>query len=392
MTRVSRTSFDAIVAGAGPAGSTTAYRLARGGASVLLVDRARFPRDKPCGGAVTGRALRLLPFSIDPVVESVPDRFELRLRGERRGGQQLDSPFVWITQRRLLDAFLVEQAVAAGVRFEDGTRVGGVEETADGPVVELAGRSVRCRALIVAEGANGTTSRALGLAAPRLRNVALEGNASYERVPAQLDRRGFTIEIGTVSGGYAWVVPKRDHVNFGVGGWEREGPFLRDHLRRLCESFGTSLDDLSDLRGHRLPMGGLHTGRLARGRVLAVGDAAGLVDPFSGDGMYEAFLSGSLAAQATLDLLAARVRDLDAYDAAVRGHLAAGFDVSWLAKLALDRFPGLAYAVIRSGVGRRLAERALRGDEPSAAAERLARTGTALFRRLASDATLARAA
>ncbi len=387
-----RTSFDAIVVGAGPAGSTTAYRLARGGASVLLVDRARFPRDKPCGGAVTGRALRLLPFSIDPVVESVPDRFELRLRDERRGAQRLDSPFVWITQRRLLDAFLVEQAVAAGVRFEDGTRVGGVAETEDGPVVELAGRSVGCRALVVAEGANGTTSRALGLAAPRLRNVALEGNASYECVPAKLDRRGFTIEIGAVSGGYAWVVPKRDHVNFGVGGWEREGPFLRDHLRRLCASFGTSLEDLTDLRGHRLPMGGLHRGRLARGRVLAVGDAAGLVDPFSGDGMYEAFLSGSLAARATLDLLAGRARDLDPYDEAVRSHLAAGFDVSWLAKLALDRFPGLAYAVIRSGVGRRLAERALRGDEPGAAAERLARSGTALLRRLASDATLARAA
>jgi geranylgeranyl reductase family protein len=386
------TIFDALVVGAGPAGSTTAYRLAQGGASVLLVDRARFPRDKPCGGAVTGRALRLLPFPIDPVVESVPDRFELRLRDERRGAQRLGGPFVWITQRRLLDAYLVEQAVAAGVRFEDGTRVGDVAATEDGAVVELAGRSVRCRALVVADGANGTTARALGLAAPKLRNVALEGNAPYESVPAELDRRGFTIEIGAVSGGYAWVVPKREHVNFGVGGWEREGPFLRDHLRRLCESFGTSIDDLTDLRGHRLPMGGLHQGRLARGRALAVGDAAGLVDPFSGDGMYEAFLSGSLAARTTLDLLAGRARDLAPYDRSVRSHLAGGFDVSWLAKLALDRFPGLAYAVLRSGAGRQLAERALRGDEPSPAAERLVRAGTALFRRIAGDATLARAA
>jgi flavin-dependent dehydrogenase len=70
-------SYDAIVVGAGPAGSTTAYRLATAGASVLLADKARFPRDKPCGGGLTLRAARLLPFSVEPVVEDVAHRFEL---------------------------------------------------------------------------------------------------------------------------------------------------------------------------------------------------------------------------------------------------------------------------------------------------------------------------
>src|SRR5213078_742652 len=76
--------YDAIVVGAGPAGSTTAYRLARAGARVCLIDRARFPRDKPCGGGLTLRAVKELPFSVAPVVEDTVDRLELGLGYRRR--------------------------------------------------------------------------------------------------------------------------------------------------------------------------------------------------------------------------------------------------------------------------------------------------------------------
>lgn len=83
-------TFDAIIIGAGPAGSTAAYRLARAGARVLLLDKARFPREKPCGGGVTVRALRELPFDIQPVVEHTAEHLELSFRGHRgvrRGGR-----------------------------------------------------------------------------------------------------------------------------------------------------------------------------------------------------------------------------------------------------------------------------------------------------------------
>src|SRR5215204_2414088 len=106
--------YDAIVVGAGPAGSVTALRLAREGASVLLLDRARFPRDKPCGGGLTGRAVRLLPEPVDSVVE---DRAaNVRLRARYRGGYERTSsaPLVLLTQRSRLDALLAERAAAAG--------------------------------------------------------------------------------------------------------------------------------------------------------------------------------------------------------------------------------------------------------------------------------------
>src|SRR5687767_10139281 len=115
--------FDALIVGAGPAGSTAAYRLSRDGASVLLADRARFPRDKPCGGGLTYRAVRELPVAIDPVVEDSVDRFELGFRYRRRFERAGREPLCLMTQRRRLDAHLAEQAAAVGAAFRDGTKV-----------------------------------------------------------------------------------------------------------------------------------------------------------------------------------------------------------------------------------------------------------------------------
>src|SRR5262245_45239038 len=111
--------FDAIVVGAGPAGSATAIHLARGGARVLLVDKARFPRDKPCGGGLTGRALKQVPCAVDPVVEHVVDRMVVRAAYGSKVSRRSDSPLIDMTQRRRLDEHLAEQATAAGAEFRD---------------------------------------------------------------------------------------------------------------------------------------------------------------------------------------------------------------------------------------------------------------------------------
>src|ERR687886_848827 len=95
--------FDAVVVGAGPAGSTAAHRLAAAGARVLLVDRARFPRDKPCGGGLTLRAARRLPVAVDPVVEDVVHTFELRLGYRTSFERSGHAPLCLMTQRSRLD-------------------------------------------------------------------------------------------------------------------------------------------------------------------------------------------------------------------------------------------------------------------------------------------------
>jgi geranylgeranyl reductase family protein len=353
--------FDAIVVGAGPAGSTTAYRLAQGGASVLLLDRARFPRDKPCGGGLTGRALRLLPFPVDPVVEDATDTFELRLRYRRGFERRSDGPLAVMTQRSRLDAYLAEQAAAAGVEFRDGVRVDAVAVTPAGVSVRAAGRAFHAGVLIGADGANGLTGRTLGLAREVEHGVALEGNVPHGVASRERFAGRMVLEFGVVPGGYAWVFPKGDHVNVGVGGWGSAGPQLRSYLRRFCAEYGLPWDRVESLRGHRLPMRRSPT-RLAHDRALVVGDAAGLVDPVSGDGMYEAFLSGKLASEAALDLLAGRRSTVDGYGDELTRSLARLVSASWGIKVALDRWPRLSFAIVRVPSVWRVIEAVMRGE------------------------------
>src|SRR5919199_1231084 len=152
--------YDVIVVGAGPAGSTTAYRLARAGARAMMLDRARFPRDKPCGGGLTIRAVRELPFSVEPVVEDTVHAFGFGLRYARRAELRSAKPLVLMTQRRRLDAFLAEQAAEAGAEFRDGAKV--TDVAADGEVV-LDGERLHADVVVGADGANGVTARAVDL-------------------------------------------------------------------------------------------------------------------------------------------------------------------------------------------------------------------------------------
>ncbi len=354
--------FDAVVIGAGPAGSCTSLHLARAGARVLLVDRARFPRDKPCGGGLTLRAVRQLPVDPTPVVEHEVNRMEFRLgfrtRFERRGRR---GPFVLMTQRRRLDQYLAEQAAAAGADFRDGVRVGDLSP--DG-TLRVDGAPVAAEILVGADGANGVTAKTLGLGGGIVHGVAFEGNAPFrERF------RGLAvIELGTIPGGYGWVFPKGDHVNVGVGGWEREGPRLRDHLARLCREHGIDPERLEGVRGHRLPL--RRPGSVpARGRALLVGDAAGLVDPLTGDGMYEAFVSARLAAGAALDVLAGKEQTVERYSGELARALNPLAAASWGAKIALDRFPRTTFTLARAPLVWPVVERLVRGDiaDPSAA-------------------------
>lgn len=353
--------FDAIVIGAGPAGSTIAYRLAREGASILLLDKARFPRDKPCGGGLTGRALKEIPIDPGPVVEHEVDTFEMRLRYGPSFERRSEKPAILMTQRRRLDHHLAEQAAAAGADFRDGVRVGAIDLREDGVVVEVGGERVEAANLVGADGANGVTAKAVGILVDADHGVALEGNAPHGVVDEERYRGRAVVELATVPGGYGWIFPKGDHVNFGVGGWESEGPRLREHLRVLAETHGVAFERLEHVRGQRLPMRRVRRAPV-RGRALLVGDAAGLVDPLSGDGMYEAFTSSRLAAASILDLLAGRAASLAPYADALHATLGAGAAASWGAKVALDRYPRLVFGIARAPFVWGVVDGILRGE------------------------------
>jgi flavin-dependent dehydrogenase len=246
-----------------------------------------------------------------------------------------------MTQRRRLDAFLLDAAREKGVEVREGVTIDVTKVSAD--------------VIVGADGANGTTARALGLGTGIVHGVAYEGNVSYGVVDAARYRRRAVVELADIPGGYGWVFPKGDHVNVGVGAWQSEGPRIREHLARVCAAHGLEAGQLENLRGHRLPLRPPGV-RIASERALLVGDAAGLIDPVSGDGMYECFVSSRLAAEAILS------GSVTAYENAVDAALVPLHRASWKLKHALDRWPRASWQVARTRLLWRSVERLLLGE------------------------------
>jgi menaquinone-9 beta-reductase len=294
-------ALDLIVIGAGPAGSAAAVTAARAGLRVALVDRARFPRDKLCGGGVSGRAQAHLAqvFGALPgdVLHPV-SRVRLACRGQDFGTLDCTPPF-GTTMRHRLDAALRDIALQAGAIDHAGQRIDIIDPVA-GRVRLANGTDLAAPLLIGADGVNGPVARALwGRGQPMNRlAMALEVEA-----PAfDSDEPVLEIDLGAAAWGYGWSFPKPGGRTIGVGGLARHNPDLRARLDDYLAAQGAP--DGLRVKGHPLPFGDFLP-QPGEGRVLLAGDAAGLVDPITGEGIGWVILSGAMAARAAIRALAA---------------------------------------------------------------------------------------
>lgn len=194
---------DVIVVGGGPAGSTTARECAARDLSVLLLDKAQFPRDKPCGGGVTVRAARLLPFDLGPVTERTIRGIEWSLRQRGAFRRHGSAPLVYLTQRCHLDRFLLERALGAGATLRERAPIGTVERNTSGVVVRAGGEALSGRVLVAADGANDRTSALAGLGVPRWMAVALKANITPPGGIAPRWQDVFAMDLGLLPQGYA---------------------------------------------------------------------------------------------------------------------------------------------------------------------------------------------
>jgi geranylgeranyl reductase family protein len=323
---VTSTNYDVIVAGAGPSGSMAARQLAERGARILVLDKQKFPRDKPCGGGVTLRAASVQDVDLTPAIERTiyGARFSLRLGDafDRR----FEKPLTYMTQRCNLDSHLAERAAEAGADLHDGEALREIE--ANGAVTIRTDRDVYTgRILIGADGANGLVGRSLGLRQDYEEAVALEGNTVFPRgIPSEWEDV-VALDLGGLAGGYGWVFPKGDHLNVGVGAWKYASFTLKPKLAQLSKRYGFDPAALENLRGHHLPVRNAGS-PIALGPVALVGDAAGLVDPLSGEGIHMAFASGRLAAEHAFRVLAGDAIDMSGYQSLVDEQLQPELTVS----------------------------------------------------------------
>ena len=294
------------VVGGGPAGAMVAERLAAGGRRVVLIDE-KLAWEKPCGGGLTPKALRQYPFLAEAEVECNWVRgCELVSPGGRRAWFALEQPIA-IFSRRVLNGLMLERARAAGVEIVR-ERVLAVEGGPGAWRVRTRTGEIGATYLAVAAGARNPLPFSAGL-----KSADLMATAGY-----YIPGGGDSIHISFPRGveGYIWLFPRRDHFSAGICGKMNATPTAA--LRRMLEAFlvqrGHSLQD-AQFYSHVLPAPRAETIRRLKlqgeGWAL-VGDAAGLVDPITGEGLYYALRSGELLAEAVL------AGDAAAYSLAVR--------------------------------------------------------------------------
>lgn len=355
--------YDVVVVGAGPAGSTTARECATRGLSVLLLDKSEFPRDKPCGGGVTIRAAGLLPFDIAPVVERTISRLEFTERQSRGFTRSHPEAVTYLTQRSRLDHFLVERAIDVGAVFQPREAVREVERHPGHVVVRTGSGSYEGSTLVAADGTNGTTAKLAGIEVALHHGLAMEGNITTPGgVPAHWED-AIGLDFGAYPGGFGWLFPKGDHLNIGVGGWRYLGPSLRGRLDQLVRFYGYEPDDLWGVRGYHLPLR-QRGSPLVDGNVLLVGDAAGLVDPLTGEGIFAGFWSGRTAAEELAAYLGEETQDLEGYRLRVEQELIPELRVSRQFHDLFHLWPGLFVGIERrTSILWKALPHVLRGDK-----------------------------
>lgn len=290
--------FDVIVAGAGPGGSNAAAVALAGGLRVAQVDKATFPRVKPCAGGVTMKTCRALRLDYAPWIRATAQSVEFNLWGE--SGHRFthrDRAIAHMVSRPEFDNALVEQNMhAQGFTLYSGARI--VDASYEREfVVRTAERTLRAPQLIAADGAYSTINRLFHVAQPRARAVAIEVNIARAAVDRQNDQ-DMCFDFGAVESGYGWVFPKDDHWSVGLYTYRRGLKDLRERLTRY-----TAAKELLPRGGepltfdaHQVPVGGY---RLAAdvAPVYIVGDAGGFADALTGEGIFHAVESGRIAGE-----------------------------------------------------------------------------------------------
>ena len=317
---------DVIIVGAGPAGSLAAFELASKGSKVLVLEKSEFPRYKTCGGGLTHKVLTEIPFDITQVIEKTVHSIRFSLNFEEVYTRTSQAPLIYCTMRSELDAFLLEKAIQAGARIQMNQHVVGISETSGGIVVSTKGTEFRSKLLIGADGASSIVARSYGLMEHIVPGLAWESEIKTDPEFLSLFSNTVFLDWGTFPGGYGWAFPKKDHFSIGVGGPASLAKMMMSYYQKFLDHFLNSFDinpSFHQTLSHKSWPIPVRTAKSSfhQGCVLIAGDAAGLTDPLTGEGIYYAVRSGKLAAEACFDYLLGKTNFLNDYTERVNEEL-----------------------------------------------------------------------
>jgi len=331
--------WDVVVVGAGPAGAAAARAAALAGADTLLIEREHLPRYKRCGGGLIGPSQAALAAAgVDVAALSRDVARQVTFTSRARAPFTRTAPaFLPMVLRSELDAALVEAAVRAGASLRTATTVSGYSQEGGEVILTTSSGPVRAGAVVGADGSNGRAAAHVGVVCPQV-DLGLEAEFA---VPAGSDWTGrVRLDWGPVPGSYGWVFPKGDSLTVGVIGSRAHGPAVRSYYLQFLAGLGLDRSVASHDGGHltRVRAPG---SPVRRGQVLVAGDAAGLLEPWTREGISFALRSGALAGRAA-------ATDPGDYDRSVEQSLGAELAAGRRALAAFTGHPRVVHEVMRS--------------------------------------------
>ncbi len=333
--------YDCIVVGAGPAGGSSAYHLAKRGRAVLVLEREALPRYKPCGGGVSPIVQTWFDFDFTPAISLIVKKIHYTWQmGDPQMVELETSESVWMVRRDVFDHYLIQQAQKLGAEVRDSTSVKGLEWKSDRWLVKTEHEVLEAKYLVAADGAKSMMAKWLGFRERKQRMAA----ALEVEALAKPSSESINFDFGAVNNGYIWNFPKADGYSIGVGtflGGDKQN--LKEIAANYAQSFGIDLSTTKQY-GHPLCLWDgdqtLHT----QNAVLA-GEAASIVDPFTAEGIRPSLLTGMLAAEAVDRALGGDAGALKDYTAKVQQEW--GADMVWAQRIAqiFYRVPSFAYKI-----------------------------------------------
>jgi geranylgeranyl reductase family protein len=291
--------YKVIIIGSGPAGSTAALTLAEAGVSVLILEKEKLPRYKTCGGGIIGLAADNLPIEINGLAMRQIFKANVNeILSEKEFTPERRKPIIRMVMRDEFDNALVNRAVEVGAEFKDECEVTDIKKEKTGIQVITNNGKFRAEFLICADGATGISSRLYNKKIKRIPAVELEAEVDSKTFSRFQESARF--DFGIPQKGYAWVFPKDRHLSIGVLAYEHESENLNKILQSYLDYLGIGKINSSKKHGYFIP-------QLKRkemyfdDRIYLIGDAAGLTDPITAEGISYAVRSGLASANALLD-------------------------------------------------------------------------------------------
>ena len=347
MTRRAFPSRDVIIVGAGPAGATLAAELSREGVDVLILEKERLPRHKTCAGGVTVKAARLLGLDLAPVTRDTVLGARVACRRRQPFTRSYPRPMIHMVMRDEFDLMLTEKACGHGAALAQSERVHRVRADGESVAVETADRTYTARVVVGADGARSVVAPGAGLALGMDLGIGMEARLSVTGQRLLQWENLMGLDLGHVRGGYGWVFPKGDPLSVGAGIPLRQARRLKSGYRAVLAAHGLEDCPATRVRSHWLPVR-RRGAAVQSGRCLLLGDAAGLVDPVTGEGICNAVRSARIAAPVIGEYLRGRSAGLGQYESAVDSEIMPELRAARALARVFAWFPGLVFDAVRS--------------------------------------------